>query len=106
MFDVRCLPNPHWEASLQPQTGRDPAVVQFLEQFDSVGSMLGSIRSYLDQWVPAFRAEDRAYLTVSVGCTGGRHRSVYIIEQLYGYFTSHTDSVSLRHRELNLTSED
>ena len=99
-FDVRCLPNPHWEPELRPFTGRDAPIVAFLEEQPDVGDMLADITGFIERWLPSFEAENRAYLTVSVGCTGGRHRSVYLVERLAAHFGALRDNVSLRHREL------
>ena len=99
-FDVRCLPNPHWQPSLRALTGLDQPVVDFLHQHQQVEDMITHIRDFLCHWVPVFQTENRAYLTVSVGCTGGRHRSVYICNQLFRYFTEKHENVSIRHREL------
>jgi len=101
MFDVRCLPNPHWEPELRPFTGQDAPIVAFLEQQADVEQMLANIREFLTRWLPLFEAENRAYLTVSIGCTGGRHRSVYLTEKLADHFGSLRDNVSIRHRELS-----
>ena len=101
VFDVRCLPNPHWEPHLRPLTGRDDAVVQFLEAAPAVNEMYEQLRSYLDTWVPRFEAENRAYMTIAIGCTGGRHRSVYLVERLGEYFGARRPAVLTRHRELN-----
>ena len=99
-FDVRCLPNPHWEPELRPFTGREAPIVAFLEEQPDVADMLGDIVGFLERWLPLFEAENRAYLTVSVGCTGGRHRSVYLAERLAAHFGALRENVSLRHREL------
>ena len=100
MFDVRCLPNPHWEPDLRRFTGREKPVIKFLQQQPDVEDMFTDIRNYLQRWLPLFEAENRAYLTVSVGCTGGRHRSVYLIDRLADHFAQERDNVSRRHREL------
>jgi len=100
-FDVRCLPNPHWEPELRPFNGRETPIVEFLEEQPDVVDMLNDITQFLDRWLPLFDAENRAYLTVSIGCTGGRHRSVYLVEQLAARFGKIRDNVSLRHRELS-----
>ena len=100
-FDVRCLPNPHWEPALRPFTGRDEPIVQFLERQSDVTDMLGDIRSFIERWLPLFESENRAYLTVSIGCTGGRHRSVHLVERLAAHFGALRDNVSIRHRELD-----
>ena len=101
MFDVRCLPNPHWEPALRPHTGRERPIVEFLEAQPGVAAMLGDVTGFLERWLPAFEAENRAYLTVSIGCTGGRHRSVYLVERLAAHFGALRENVSLRHRELS-----
>ncbi|MFN4263853.1 MAG: RNase adapter RapZ [Thioalkalivibrionaceae bacterium] len=82
VFDVRHLPNPHYEPGLAAQTGRDPDVIAYLERHDEVDRMFRSIDNYLGEWVPALLRDHRAYLTVGIGCTGGRHRSVYLAERL------------------------
>ncbi|HBA35458.1 MAG TPA: RNase adapter RapZ, partial [Gammaproteobacteria bacterium] len=82
LFDVRCLPNPHWDITLRSLTGRDKEVIDFLDAHTEVQDMFHSIRDFLDQWIPAFQRENRAYLTVCIGCTGGQHRSVYLSEKL------------------------
>ncbi len=101
VFDVRCLPNPHWEPELRPLTGRDKPVQDFLYQQDDVIDMLKHIRSMLEYWIPKFADQNRYYLTVSIGCTGGQHRSVYITEKLHEYFSEKYDNVSIRHREMS-----
>ena len=100
LFDVRCLPNPHWDITLRSLTGRDKEVIDFLDAHTEVQDMFHSIRDFLDQWIPAFQRENRAYLTVCIGCTGGQHRSVYLSEKLYAYFHTRMKEVSLLHREL------
>lgn len=99
VFDVRCLPNPHYDPVLRPQTGRDPAVMEFLAQSEEVTEMMADIRHYVSKWLPCFVRDNRAYLTVAIGCTGGQHRSVYISEQLAHYFSAHEQTL-IRHREL------
>jgi len=100
MFDVRCLPNPHWEHHLRPLNGLDAEVMDFLNNSEEVEQMLGYIRDFLQAWVPKFEQQNRYYLTISIGCTGGQHRSVYIAQQLFEYFRDRLDTVSIRHREL------
>lgn len=100
VFDVRCLPNPHWEPTLRKLTGRDPAVAAWLERFPPVNRMLDDIRRFLEQWLPEYRRQDRTYLTVAIGCTGGQHRSVYLIERLGEAFREHYDHLVIRHREI------
>jgi UPF0042 nucleotide-binding protein len=101
VFDVRCLPNPHWEPQLRPLTGRDAEVIQFLETSPGVGDMLSDLRHFLDRWIPAFEADGRSYLTVTLGCTGGQHRSVYITEELGRHLAAQGRAVLVRHRELS-----
>ncbi|MDH5392728.1 MAG: RNase adapter RapZ [Gammaproteobacteria bacterium] len=100
VFDVRCLPNPHWEANLRPLTGQDPGVIRFLQSYEVVDRMFKQIADFIENWIPEFEAQNRYYLTVSIGCTGGQHRSVYLAETLCSYFNDKRDNVSLRHREL------
>ena len=100
VFDVRCLPNPFWEPSLRGLTGRDLEVREFLERQPLVDEMVDSIQTYLEQWVPRFEADNRAYLTINIGCTGGQHRSVYVVEKLAELFRAGRDDVIARHREL------
>lgn len=100
VFDVRCLPNPHWEPLLRPLTGQDPEVQNFLKDQISVNDMFSHIRNFMEFWIPQFAQQNRYYLTISIGCTGGRHRSVYMTEQLCHYFQNKFSNVSLRHREM------
>lgn len=100
VFDARCLPNPHWHPELRPLTGLDEAVAQYLGSESSVTTMLENLTTFLDTWIPAFEADNRSYLTVAVGCTGGQHRSVFLVEQLHRYFMEHYPNVTTRHREL------
>ena len=104
VFDVRCLPNPHWENALRAQTGLDSAVQEFLGRHQAVGEMTEEIFAFLKRWLPNFVSENRSYITVAVGCTGGRHRSVYICEQLGELFDAHHINVQIRHRQLHLQS--
>jgi len=100
VFDARCLPNPYWEAGLRPLTGRDPEVVAFLDSQPEVSAMLDSLETFLQRWIPAFEADNRAYLTVAIGCTGGNHRSVYLAEKLAERFRDGRSGVMVRHREV------
>ncbi len=100
VFDVRCLPNPHWQPSLRPKTGRDPEVVEFLENSPDVQNYLDELFGFLHRWIPRFQAENRSYLTIAVGCTGGQHRSVYLVEKLARCFVDQSCDVLVRHREL------
>jgi len=100
VFDVRCLPNPHWTPALRPQTGRDPAVAQWLSGQPEVNAMFDDIREFLSRWLPSFRAQDRAYVTIAVGCTGGQHRSVHLVERLSAHFAGAFEEVTAKHREI------
>ena len=100
LFDVRCLPNPHWERHLRPYTGKDRAVIDFLRQHDTVNDMIDNIRTFLETWIPYFEHENRSYLCIGIGCTGGHHRSVYLVEQLSRYFKDKGMHVVVRHRDL------
>lgn len=99
VFDVRCLPNPHYNPLLQPLTGRDAAVIEFLDKTPGAQAMYGDIRDFVERWLPSFVADNRSYLTVAIGCTGGQHRSVYLAEKLARHF-EHQQQVLVRHREL------
>ncbi len=100
VFDVRCLPNPHWEKDLRPLTGRDAAVVEYLETYPEVGAMHDSIMAFLRQWIPRFEQENRSYMTISIGCTGGKHRSVYLAERIADDLRRERGKLSIRHRDL------
>ncbi len=100
IFDVRCLPNPHWEPRLRPLTGRDPEVAAFLGGLPEVGAMLGELEHLLLAWLPLFEREQRQFMCISLGCTGGQHRSVYMVERLAERLRRHYPSLSIRHREL------
>ena len=101
VFDARCLPNPHWQPELRSLSGRDDAVIEYLEGESQVAKMYAELCGFLDNWIPAFEADNRSYLTVAVGCTGGQHRSVYLIEKLSGYFSDRYRNVATYHRELS-----
>lgn len=101
MFDVRCLPNPYWEPELREFTGRDEPIIDFLGGQENVMDMFSDIQQYIARWLPHFENENRSYLTVSIGCTGGRHRSVYLCELLAAQFSAIRDNVSIRHREIS-----
>ena len=100
VFDVRCLPNPHWEIKLRPLTGLDHDVAQFLHQQDEVGQMYADIKHFIDTWVPRFEAQNRSYMTIAIGCTGGQHRSVYLAQKLADSFKEFHANVTVHHREL------
>jgi UPF0042 nucleotide-binding protein len=100
VFDARCLPNPHWMPTLRSKTGKDPEVAGFLAESADVREFQRMIADFLDAWIPRFDAENRSYLTISVGCTGGQHRSVYLIEALAGHFRESPFNILVRHRDL------
>ncbi len=97
VFDVRCLVNPHWVEPLRSLTGRDAAVIEFLDADGDVSRMFDDIRSYLEAWLPRFAARERAAVHVAIGCTGGQHRSVYMAERLARHLRETLPQVSLRH---------
>jgi len=100
VFDLRCLPNPHWIPELRPFTGKDPQIQEYLGKAESVYTMYSQIKDFIEQWLPAFMADNRSYLTIALGCTGGQHRSVYLVEKLAeGLRTGYPD-LMVRHREL------
>lgn len=99
VFDVRCLPNPHWEPTLRSMTGQDEAVAAWLERYPEVRKMLNDIRTFLEHWLPEYQKQDRAYLTIAIGCTGGRHRSVYVVEQLAKALAHRFERIIIKHRE-------
>lgn len=101
VFDVRCLPNPHWVPQLRALTGMDQEVGEFLEQQPLVNEMFEDLSSFIERWVPRFQADSRAYMTVAIGCTGGQHRSVYLSQRMAGHFHEADIDVLLRHRELS-----
>lgn len=101
VMDVRCLPNPHWKQELRPLTGNHEPVVEFLQAQPEVSRMVGDLKQLLDHWIPSFRANNRSYLTIAIGCTGGQHRSVYICNQLGNHFATLYPNVQVRHRELS-----
>lgn len=100
VFDVRCLPNPYYDKELRPYTGQDQVICDFLEQQPSVQMMFDDISGFVERWLPSFVADNRSYLTVALGCTGGQHRSVYLVERLGKYFREREGKVMIRHREL------
>jgi len=100
VFDSRCLPNPHWDTQLRPLSGRDTAVRAWLESKPDVVQYLANVRDFLDTWLPRFEADNRSYVTICIGCTGGRHRSVYLCERLAEHFRATREQVLTFHREL------
>ncbi len=100
VFDARCLANPYWEPELRVYTGKDQPVIDFLKKTENAQALLHDICFFLDHWVPRFEHDNRSYLTIAVGCTGGQHRSVYLVEALVRHFEKKAFNVIIRHREL------
>jgi UPF0042 nucleotide-binding protein len=101
VFDARCLPNPHWDPRLRPLSGRDAAVREHLDEQESVRDYVAQVSAFLDNWLPRFESETRSYVTIAFGCTGGRHRSVYLAEKLAQHFRERDrEDVLTYHREL------
>jgi UPF0042 nucleotide-binding protein len=98
VFDVRAVPNPYYDLTLRPLTGKDAPVIAFLDAQPQAIELLSDIRAFIAKWLPSFKKDNRSYLTVAVGCTGGQHRSVYMAERLGAYFGD-TERVVVRHRE-------
>lgn len=105
VFDVRTLPNPYYDRELRPLTGLDKPVIDFLNALPVVQQMIGDIESFLQKWLPHFRDDNRSYLTVAIGCTGGQHRSVFIAETLAARFASEAN-VLVRHRDAPINVDD
>lgn len=97
VFDVRCLPNPHYDPVLRPLTGKDQPVADWLSSFADVGQMVDDIEGFIRKWLPRYTEDTRSYLTVAIGCTGGKHRSVYVVEALAKRF-SNQQQLLVRHR--------
>jgi len=100
LFDVRCLPNPYWQAELRGLTGLDKEVGVYLRSQPEVLEMMNSLEQFLAPWIPRFERENRAYLSIAIGCTGGRHRSVFLVEALAARFCNEFPGLIVRHREL------
>lgn len=100
VFDARCLPNPHWEPGLRHLTGLDRDVVEFLDREPSVHELCDDIGSFLARWVPRYDKDNRSYLSVAIGCTGGQHRSVYLVERIVARLGDRFGNIVKRHREL------
>ncbi|MEE3117007.1 RNase adapter RapZ [Marinobacter sp.] len=100
VFDVRCLPNPYWDNSLRKFVGTDQPVIDFLEKEPASRQMIDDLIAFLENWLPSFAASNRSYMTISIGCTGGQHRSVYVSEQLCAHFRKNYSNVQVRHTEL------
>ena len=100
IFDIRCLPNPYWQPGLRAYTGLDKEVAHYLTQEPMVQEMILDLSRFLESWVPRFEKDNRSYLTVAIGCTGGRHRSVFVAEELFTRLAVKYPNVIIRHREL------
>lgn len=101
VFDVRCITNPHWEPKLRKLTGQEKDVVKYLESHDDVQNMYHDLETFLNTWMPKFEAENRSYMTIAIGCTGGYHRSVYFSDRLGAFLRDKNKNVIVRHRELS-----
>ncbi|GAA5645732.1 RNase adapter RapZ [Vibrio proteolyticus] len=100
VFDVRFLPNPHWEPNLRPLTGLDAPIKSFLESHPEVMELKQQIQKFIEYWLPLLEKNNRSYLTVAIGCTGGKHRSVYLTQQIGEYFSELGHQVQIRHTSL------
>ena len=100
VFDARCLPNPHWQANLRNLTGLDKDVIMFLERETMVQELYNHLEQFLSTWIPRFKADNRSYLSIAIGCTGGQHRSVYLVNKLAKSLGKQAGDVVVRHREL------
>jgi UPF0042 nucleotide-binding protein len=101
VFDARCLPNPYWLSELRGLTGKDLPVIEFLQKKAYVQDLFADIVGFTERWAPRFGAENRSYLTIAIGCTGGQHRSVYLVEALARHFQKNHQNIIIRHRELH-----
>ncbi|MBT2969093.1 MAG: RNase adapter RapZ [Candidatus Thiodiazotropha sp. (ex Ctena orbiculata)] len=101
VFDARCLPNPYWQEELRTFNGMEAPVADYLTSHSEVNGMLSDMIDFLTRWIPAFEADGRSYLTIAVGCTGGQHRSVFLVERLARHFAEAGLDVMSRHRELS-----
>jgi UPF0042 nucleotide-binding protein len=106
VFDVRSLPNPYWEPGLSRLTGRETQVVEYLERFPIVGTMFEDIVVFLDRWIPELIKTNRSYLTIAIGCTGGQHRSVYLVERLAKHFAAKYPHVHAKHQYQKRTTDE
>ena len=104
VFDIRCLPNPHWVAELRPLTGFDQPVIDYLKDDNEVIEMKNDIIQFINKWIPRFEADNRSYITIAIGCTGGQHRSVYLVNTLAKLLKNKHNNLLSRHREINQLS--
>ncbi len=100
IFDVRCLPNPYWQPELRPYCGLDKEIATYLGESELSQNMLEDLKQFLQTWIPKFEQGNRNYMTIGIGCTGGRHRSVYIAKQLADFFQKQLNNIQIRHRDL------
>jgi UPF0042 nucleotide-binding protein len=100
VFDSRCLPNPYWEPALRNLTGRDRAVIEFLDGQPAVHELYADIEGFLIKWIPRFKTDNRSYLSIAIGCTGGQHRSVYLVERIAVSLGNRLENIVIRHRDL------
>lgn len=101
VFDVRCLPNPHWVSELRTLTGHDDAVIHYLDEHNEVKEMFTDIMDFMDKWIPRFEADNRSYMSIAIGCTGGQHRSVYLVNKLAKMTKNKHNNVLSRHRDIS-----
>lgn len=99
-FDVRCIPNPYWEPSLRTFNGLNPVVAEYLQKQPQTNKLITDITQFLETWLPCYEIDNRNYMTIAIGCTGGQHRSVYVVEQLAQHFRTKQFNVQIRHREI------
>lgn len=100
LFDVRCISNPYWQPELREFNGQDKAIIDFFAAEEDVQAMFEDIKKYLSNWLPKYRDSSRSYLTVAIGCTGGKHRSVYLVDKLYEHFQAQYPHAQRQHRDL------
>jgi UPF0042 nucleotide-binding protein len=100
VFDARCLPNPYWQPSLRALTGMDDGVIEYLDRETVARQYFKWLQQFMDEWIPHFRADNRSYLSIAIGCTGGQHRSVYLVDKLAHYLDGQAIEIIKRHREL------
>lgn len=101
VYDIRCLPNPYWVNSLRALTGLDQEVIEYLDAEPEVNKMFNDIKDFLENWIPSFERNNRSYITIALGCTGGQHRSVFLSEKLKKHFSQTISNIQVRHRELS-----
>lgn len=100
VFDVRCLPNPYWEPELKELSGLDEPVAHYLEQIPAAQALLADISTFIETWIPYFAADNRQQLTIAVGCTGGQHRSVYMVQNIAKRLRATEYAVQVQHQNL------